>query len=315
MIKGVFCLEPLTQEAVTQLVDTGVNTIALKYDYIDEKLVACLKHHQIKVYLDVNLFEHQQLWQRYPEARPCDKFGNLMNPIHWYYGVCPNRPEVRNEKLRLIESALAIDGIDGLLLDFIRYPCHWEEVKTPEITEYCFCSHCLKQFTHEVGGSPEGGDWIRWKCQQITRFVRDVRRRLDASKKPLTLGVCAVPWTERDFHGAIHTIIGQDFEAFAPYVDLFAPMTYHMLTEHSLDWIQEIVTYIMHLTGKPVMPFVQSFDNPTILSAHEFARSLDMAIQPPSSGVMIFHFEDLVAHSEKCVAAKQLFQKGNGECL
>ncbi len=76
-----------------------------------------------------------QRWKDYPHARPVSNSGKAMSRIKWYNGVCPNHPQVRQENLAKITELLKLD-ISGLFLDFIRYLCHWEELRSSDITEY-----------------------------------------------------------------------------------------------------------------------------------------------------------------------------------
>ena len=125
-----------------------------------------------------------------------------MEKVHWYAGVCPSHPEVRREKLKEIEGTISDFEIDGIWLDFVRYPCHWEEVRKADITEYCFCSNCLEEFSKARETPPRlrgpdgtlrrnlgGGEkkkteaWIQWKCDQITDFVAEVRSLINQRGK------------------------------------------------------------------------------------------------------------------------------------
>jgi hypothetical protein len=310
LIKGLFLLERITEVIIDKIIDLGVNEISLKWEYYNEELVARLRRKNIKTYAEVSLFVHQDMWQKYPESRPVDRAGNLMEPINWYYGVCPNNPEVQDEKLKTIDRIIKSLHVDGLWLDFIRYPCHWEEVRTSQITEYCFCKNCLEKYDKEVGGSPEGSDWITWKCEQITGFVKKVRKRIMNSGKPIQLGMFTVPWVGNTYGGAIQSIVCQDFQALSKYIDVFGAMTYHKLTSQPVHWIGDIVETIDRITDKSVVPLVQSMDIPETIPENEFEHSIEVAIRAPSKGVIVFHADDLLMNATKCEIVKQIFHRG-----
>lgn len=308
MIKGVFFLEPIEENIVNEIIEAGVNEISLKWEYYNQELVDLLRKNNIRVYAEVSLFVHEELWQKYPDSRPVDRSGKPIDAINWYHGVCPNHPGVRAEKLSIIDHVIESFSIDGLWLDFIRYPCHWEEIRSSQITEYCFCENCLTKYEEEVGGLPEGEDWISWKCQQIADFVENVRNRIEASGKTLQLGMFAVPWTEDAYGNAIRSIVCQDFRSLSKHIDLFGVMTYHRLTEQPLEWISYVAEKTAQITGKPVVPLIQSIDIPVTISGEEFRKSIEVAVGKPSKGVIVFHFHDLLENMSKYKIMKNKFR-------
>jgi len=306
MVKGIYLSQPITEDKFFQIIDLDVNEISLNWEHLDKELVGLLQRKGVKVYAEVSLFVGEEVWGKYPDARPIDRYGQPMEAIGWYHGVCPNHPKVREEKFNIIESVIETCGVDGLWLDFIRYPCRWEKVRTSQITEYCFCPNCLEKFENDVGGVPDGERWIAWKCKQITEFVSEVRKRIEMSKKPILLGMFAVPWIDDTYRGAIRSIICQDFRALSVFVDVFGVMAYHKLTEKSISWIGYIVQKLDRMTEKSIVPLVQSMDEPEIISKDEFERSINIAVEQPSDGVIVFNFEDLLLNEDKFRSFKQL---------
>lgn len=294
MIKGIFLLGKLVEKKAQQIIELGANTVFIGHQNLDQKLVEKLRGKSIKVYTEVDIFVGEEWWKKYPDSRPVAKNGRLMDKIHSYASVCPNHPEVRKEKLQLIKSLVDNQNIDGIWLDFIRYPCHWEEVRNNKITEYCFCQNCREQFQHEVGGEPAGKRWTAWRCRQITEFVAEVRALIKQSGKNLKLGMFSVPWREKDFSGAVTKIIGQDFGDLARWVDVFSPMVYHKMCGKPTKWINEIVACMAQATGKPILPIVQ--------------EEINQALKPSSAGVVIFFLEDLLKNSDKLRIVKEIFK-------
>ena len=103
-----------------------------------------------------------------------------------------------------------MDGIDGVWLDFIRYPGFWE-VPDPKIPDTCYCPRCLAKFQKDSRISmPSGLDtkgsaawikahapyqWMVWKKEQIASFVSETRGSDGpkiAGNKPLKLGLFLV---------------------------------------------------------------------------------------------------------------------------
>lgn len=309
MIKGIFLLEKLTKEKVQQIIKLGADSVFIGHQNLDQKLVEKLRGKGIKVYAEVGIFVGEEWCKKYPDSQPVDKNGRLMDKIHWYAGVCPNHPEVRKERLQLIKSLVDNQNIDGIWLDFIRYPCHWEEVRNVDVAEYCFCPNCLEKFKQEVGGKSEGRAWRQWKCKQITDFVAETHTLIDKSGKKVKLGMFSVPWRESDFDGAIKKIIGQDFQGLAKYIDIFTPMTYQKIIGQSTDWISKMVRYMNKVTSKPILPIIQTEDKPEKIFASEFQKEIASALGKPSTGVIIFFLEDLMKNEEKISIVKNFLTK------
>jgi uncharacterized lipoprotein YddW (UPF0748 family) len=303
----MFLAEPLTEETTTALIQLGVNEVSLNWKHCTGPYTKKLREQGVKVFAEISLFVGEELWKKYPDARPIDRNGKPMEPINWYYGVCPNHPGIRKEKLTTIEKIIHEYEMDGLWLDFIRYPCHWEKERNSQITEYCFCDNCLSKFSQDIGGKPEGNAWIDWKCAQITGFVEEVRTRVLNHNQPIEIGLFAVPWASTDFDGAIKSVIGQDFKALSPFIDVFGVMAYHKITGKSPSWINVIVRTISTDTGRTVIPLVQSIPIPERVTPEEFASSIDFGMRQPSAGLMVFHYEDMSTDLEKFRFLKTAF--------
>lgn len=309
MIKGIFAAQQITKETINHLVNLGINTVFSSYRNLNEQVITELKKNKIQIFAEVSLFFMEDIWENYPQSRPIDQAGKLMERIHWYTGACPNQQDLRENKIQSIKLLLKSSGIDGILLDFIRYPCHWEDIRSPDIIEYCFCPICLEKFNKEVGGKPEGESWINWKCQQITDFVREIREILKTGSQHIELGMFTVPWQDDDFNYAMRRIIGQDVYALSRYVDIFCPMTYHKLSNKSASWIGSIVHYFDKATAKKILPSIQTMDDPADISLTELEQSLEFALQKPSGGVLVFYFEELLKNYNKVQVVKRFFEK------
>jgi len=299
MIKGIYLSSPLTEEKNLQISELGVNLISLPWEHCDDERVGSLRSNGVKVFVEISLFVGNEIWQKYPDSRPVDRNGQAMEATDWYYGVCPNHPKVREMKLEIINQLIETYEIDGLWLDFIRYPCRWEKVRSPQIIEYCFCKNCQDKFKQDMGGKPEGERWIAWKCRQITEFVVAVRNVIERSNKAIRLGLFAVPWDDEAFGCAIRSIICQDFRGLSDMVDVFGVMAYHKLTEHPVGWIGDLVQTLKLTTGKTILPLIQSMDEPVKISRSEFEQAIAAAKRKPSDGVMVFNFDDLLLDEDK----------------
>lgn len=286
-------------QTVRKLKETGVNSAFVARD---KRLIDALHKNGLCVFFSINAFGGVGTWNQFPELRPITHTGELLDTMDGYGGICPSNEPYRQRKLNEISNLLREYPIDGIWLDFIRYPTKWE-VKNPDIQRTCFCSDCLTKFSHDTNVKLphnlttveekanwilkfHGSTWNKWRGDQITSFVRDVRRAISEIRPKALLGIFAVPWRKGDFEGAIIWGVAQDFEKMSPYVDAFSPMVYHEMCGRPVTWISEITDYFSIQTKKPVYPIIQT---ESITSA-EFEEAIHTGLNPPSSGIIIFTF-------------------------
>jgi hypothetical protein len=313
-------------EAIAQsLADWGVTAVFGGYE--DPALVASLHEHGIKVFAEVAIFVGKQYWERYPYSRPITSTGEPIPPEGWYYGVNPITPEIRTHNLERIRRLIERYEVDGVWLDFCRWPCRWER-SVPKLIQTSFDPLTLTAFQRDQGVQipeslqtiPEKADWLfknhydtwtAWKCHQITDFVRQGRAIIEGAPRKILLGLFSIPWGPTDFDGAIKNIIGQDYQALAPHVDCFSPMVYHALCGRDIPWIAEITAWVGNVTGKPVWPIVQAMDDPDTVSPHELRQAVHTALAATGSdGVIIFNLKAL--NAEKLTVVQEVF-RGKGK--
>ena len=270
----------------------------------------------MKIYAEFGCFFGESWWQRLPASRPTTDSGEPLENEGWYYGVNPSLPEARQERLEAWARLLADYPLDGAWLDFIRWPCHWE-VPTPYLPRTSFDADTLARFGRDTGNQIPPGDpsararivldryaseWTAWRCQQITSWVAEAKAVLRRIRPAAILGLFGVPWRLADRNGAILDIIGQDYRALGQYVDVFSPMTYHLMCGYPPAWIGEVVQEVHDLSGKPVWPIIQSVDKPAPLSPEEYGECLDIALDHPASGgVLVFTLEGALSEAKLAV--------------
>jgi len=306
-----------TPEGIARaLAEWGVTTVFGGYE--DPALVAALHEQGIKVFAEVALFVGKKQWERYPHSRPITSTGEPLDPEGWYYGVNPAIPEIRRHNAERIRRLIEEYNVDGVWLDFCRWPCRWERPK-PKLLQTSFDPVTLAAFQSNQGITippqlrtiPEKARWIEehhqttwtaWKCGQITEFVAQVRAIIDQAPRKVLLGLFGVPWQLSDFDGAIRSVIGQDYQALAPSVDCFSPMVYHKLCAREIPWIAEIAAWVRKEMGKPVWPIVQAMDEPETVTPQELRQVLETALTAPGSqGVIIFNLKALTPEKLKVV--------------
>ena len=115
-----------------------------------------------------------------------------------YHFFCPARDHVHNFWLQVYRTMLSRYQLDGLQLDYIRYP-----VSMPYDKGFCYCEHCRKQFTLDYLVDPLAIDpendaqiWKKWQLfreKQVTRFVAKVHRLISSEFTQVKLSADVFP--------------------------------------------------------------------------------------------------------------------------
>ena len=284
--------------------------------YQDMAFLAAAQAAGLKVYAEFGCFQGVDWWNEFPESRPVMANGSPLPPVDWYHGVNPSVPEVRQLLLERLRELLTNYPIDGIWLDFIRWSCRWEN-KRPNLVQTSFDHATMQRFMTDTGTILDKENpaddiltkhfeiWTAWKCEQIRSWVAEARRVVDAIRPEITLGLFGIPWLSEDFDGAIRSIIGQDFQQLAVYIDVFSPMTYHRMCYQSVDWIESITAHFRQATRKQVVPIIQSMDEPDTLPLQEYRKALKIA-QTVGDGVIVFTLEGMLT-DKKLAATQQAF--------
>ncbi len=135
--------------------------------------------------------------------------------------------------------------------------------------------------------------WYRWRAAQITSFCAEVKQLRDRIRPETLISLAAVPWQPEDYDNAIYRVVGQDFRALARVVDVFNPMSYHVLNGRPVGWIGEVNAYLVRETGRRVWPFV-IFDQDNALSRQGWRTVYRQALSNGAEGLIAFPFPKMI---------------------
>lgn len=230
-----------------------------------------------------------------------------MKPDGWYYPLSPNHPEVRKQRLERLKKRLQNPYLDGVWLDFIRFPLRWEN-GAPKLQQACFSDESLKVFQMFSGLQVKGGStkekaewilknhldqWTAFKIESVRRWVAQAAALRDEIRKDVKLAFFGIPWATDDYDNALHRIIGQDYSVLAKHVDIISPMIYHRMIGRPVEWVRDLTLAIKQETRKPVWPILQTMNNPDELTQEEFMRSIQLALQASQQGAILFTSNDI----------------------
>lgn len=144
-------------------------------------------------------FEDSPLIRTKPEWLALARNGKQYSTVEQgYYYFCPSREEVQKFWLEVYENLLMRYDVDGLQLDYIRYP-----VSIPWEDGFCYCSNCRELFYNQYEIDPasidpakDPGAWEKWakfRKEQPTRFVRETHEFVKKLRPDISLSVDIFP--------------------------------------------------------------------------------------------------------------------------
>lgn len=322
-----------TEESVRELKQMGINVV-FNYKGLSRESRENLRENGIGVFLIVNVFHTPKADRRFLaiDHRGISNVEDPINPDERRILVCPSHDEFRSAKIKEIVSEVKRLDPDGISLDVIRFPVHWETMQPTEkadrIRKFCFCEHCLAKFQRETNvaipkalkTTREKADWILknlrqswadWRCGIIISMVKEIRAAVEKMRPGTLITIHAVPWKRQDYDQGIKLIVGQDFKELARYVDFFSPMVYHHMLHKRPEWIHEVVADMASLTRKPVWPCVQcvsgkGFWRKETLTPDEFNEAVSQALRPPSQGINVISWGRMKKDKDRMRAYQSL---------
>lgn len=163
-----------------------------------------------------------------PEWAMTDQQGSRFHYSSGKVFLDPANPEVRGYLQSLIAEIANNYEVDGIHLDYIRYPF---QSPTGKIT-YGYGKASREQFYRETGYDsaqlnpyhPLWSKWIEFRTEQVDTFVSEVSQQLRQIDPDLTLSTAVFPMPKRDRLSKIQ----QGWETWVrkEWIDMLVPMTY-----------------------------------------------------------------------------------------
>ncbi|MEK9512761.1 family 10 glycosylhydrolase [Limnospira fusiformis PMC 851.14] len=227
----------------------------------------------------------------YPEWANLDNQGRTWHENDRKAYLDPANREVRSYLLRLVGEIAHNYQVDGIHLDYIRYP--FQDANRNFNFGYGTASRT--QFRDLTGVDPisltprDGVLWQQWtqfRSDQVTSFVRDVRQLLSTNYPNVILSAAVFPHPETERIAKIQ----QHWEVWARqgYLDLLVPMTYSLDTNR-LQRITQPLTGPQQLGLTLIAPSVKLLDIPNVVAIDQIQALRDL----PSGGYSIFAVETI----------------------
>jgi len=175
--------------------------------------------------------------------------GSFQPPKQHEYWLDPSLPESRQYCKDLICEVVKKYPVDGIQLDYIRYPFNGKG------SEMGFDWLGRQRFEQDTGLSLDKLDeetrsvWQAWKIAQINGFVKDIATTLRTMKPGLRISaaVYAMPYRQRI------NLIQQEWETWVAngWIDTLNPMTYTPTAKE----LQNMAGYVRESTGDKALVY------------------------------------------------------------
>lgn len=201
-IRAIYGGMPGEQKPNAQLSDYGVNAVFLHSDSITKDRVLWVKQQGAKIFAEFNTLHVANYVEDHPNAAPVGIDGEVSPPPHNWQGICPTHPGYREERMKGFRHLLREFDLDGIWLDYHHSHASWER-EVPALPDTCFCPRCLEKFASDteihlpskpaaqiaqIIMSSHQTEWIQWRCDVFTDWVRQFRTIVDEERRGALLG-------------------------------------------------------------------------------------------------------------------------------
>ncbi|HIK36718.1 MAG TPA: family 10 glycosylhydrolase [Geminocystis sp. M7585_C2015_104] len=225
----------------------------------------------------------------------------------------PANPQVRNYLLSLFEEIVTKYNVDGIHLDYIRYP--FQDSHTRQHFGYTSASRELFKQTYGIDpieiqpGSEQWRLWTTFRTQQVTSFVSEVSQRLKRKRPDLLISAAVFP-IEREKR---LNVIQQDWEEwmFNEWVDLIVLMTYALDTGNFETRTRPIRDLADKKNGSLIIPGIRLLGVPDRETIDQVQSIRNM----PSGGYALFAAENFKSSLQGILAQTQGSTSSNPQPL
>ena len=218
-----------------------------------------------------------------------DNKGRKRHPADGKVYMDPANPYVRQYLLNIIDEIASRYQVDGIHLDYIRYP-----FQNPSRNfSYGYSTTARNQFRQLYGIDPmkiSSRDrqnlwkWTEFKINQVNSFVANTSKFLKQKYPKLILSAAVFPFPRHERFDKIQ----QDWESWVLKgdIDLLTPMTYALDTSR-FQQITQPLTNTRVLGSTLITPAVKLLNLPEIVAVDPIQAARDL----PTGGYIIFAAE------------------------
>lgn len=230
------------------------------------------------------------LVEAHPDWAASDKQGRIFDPRSGKVFLDPANPEVRRYLLDLIGEIAIKYKVDGVQLDYIRYP-----FQEPSLNQtYGYGKAARQQFKQLTGRDPIAitasqadlwDSWTQFRISQIDSFVTEVSQRLRSQRSDIILSAAVFPMPKQERLSKLQ----QNWETWALRgdIDMLVPMTY-VLEANQLQHMARPLFNESALAATLILPSVRLLNLPDVVAFDQIQLLRDL----PAGGYALFAYEN-----------------------
>ena len=279
-----------TRNLLTRAADSGLTTLITKATAVTPWLREACHAAGLTVAGSVGCFSDHALppAQRRDDLRPVGADGTWAT-MEWYTGIIPTDAGYNDDLIHRCATIARNGLLDGIVLDFLRWPLHWELELRPDATPRAasFDPTTLAVFRQRTGHDvptepraaaalllgPLAADWYAYRADTITELAARIATQLRAAAPGLPIGMFVVP----EVYARRRELVGQDVTALGSHVDGFLAMTYHRIAGQTVGWVDHIVADLRAHTARPVAIMVQTTSDPAVAGGADWGTAVTAA--------------------------------------
>ncbi len=193
----------------------------------------------------------------------------------------PGIPEVQRYTQDVILDVVANYDIDGVILDYIRYPG----------SEYTYNPLALKHFINDVSNRSYSNNYTRWKQQVISKFIKETGAKIKFLKPYVDFAVTAFA----DLHEAKYEKY-QDWKDWLTFQDLDY-VHLMMYTKSDYSFKELLDKYLYDVSGKKIALSIRAWDEQKRYTSQEIQSKIRIAQKYGFDNISIFHFGGIIANN------------------
>ena len=264
------------ESAFTHMEEAGLDAVMLHAPSVEayKKDVEIARRHGIKVYawvwtLNPPRQERAPMLEEHPDWFSVNRNGESVADhkayVNSYKFLCPAIPEVREYLRKKVEDIVAVDGVEGICLDYCRlidcvlpislaynYNLRQDTEVWPEY-DYGYHPAMLEKFEKEYGYDPRDQEdpsrdekWCEFRCDQVTDLVNEICAAVHAAGKKVSADVFPGPKSHA------YWMVRQEWNKWD--IDMVFPMNYNDFYLQPAEWVGEVTEEeVKSVPGKPVI--------------------------------------------------------------
>lgn len=252
---------------------------------------------------------HEETREKHPEWFAVNRLGqpSFSHPayVDYYRFMCPNQQGVRDFLTQNVRELSAIEGLDGIHLDYIRFPDvilaeglqpKYNIVQDKEYPQYdyCYCETCRKKFSEKTGIDPlkdmadptSDKQWRQFRYDSITELVNELLVPEIKNGGKIASAAVFPNWES----------VRQQWSRWN--LDAFFPMLYQNFYNMDIQWIGAQITKEIDAMNKHI-PLYAGLYLPG-LTPEQMSNAIEIARKSGASGYSLFSYNDITtAYWEK----------------